>query len=173
MTPTGTAASRGALAKGHVIATTRQENRDEHHLHERQLEEEVRDAVLAGDGAETTKGRKEMKVIYVSGPFRAKSGWELTKNIRRAEDATAAISGLDHVALCPHTMYHHLDRTKNDDYWIEATNELLRRCDAVLLMEGWPDSAGTIGEISEATHQGVPVFHSLVELEDWLKEKTP
>jgi nucleoside 2-deoxyribosyltransferase len=54
-----------------------------------------------------------------------------------------------------------------DDYWLNGTAELLKRCDAVLLT--FPDagrvSAGTANEILLALKLGKPVYRSIMELD--------
>ncbi len=37
-----------------------------------------------------------------------------------------------------------------DGFWLDGTLELMRRCDAVLLVPGWESSSGTRAEIEEA-----------------------
>jgi hypothetical protein len=42
--------------------------------------------------------------------------------------------------------------------------EWLRRCDAVLLLPGWPRSAGSVAEFYEATSLGIPTFSDIEDL---------
>ncbi len=51
-----------------------------------------------------------------------------------------------------------------DQYWLDATMELLRRCDAVVLAPGWQYSEGTKLEIAEAERLKIPVFMTEYEL---------
>ncbi|HFW4440633.1 TPA: hypothetical protein ACIBQB_002292 [Salmonella enterica subsp. enterica serovar 9,12:-:-] len=49
-----------------------------------------------------------------------------------------------------------------DEYWLECTMELMRRCDAVLLIgEDAMRSSGTRAEVEEAKRLNIPVFNSL------------
>jgi len=113
-----------------------------------------------------------MYAVYIAGPFRAKNGWELTKNVRKAEDAIGDLMIIpDVLPVCPHTMFKNFDRTKNDKFWIDATLELMRRCDSVLVLEGHEHSEGTKGEIAEAKRLGIPVFYRTTEVFNWVGER--
>jgi hypothetical protein len=41
---------------------------------------------------------------------------------------------------------------------LAGTLELMRRCDAVILVHNWRDSAGSRAEVDEAKRLGIPVF---------------
>jgi nucleoside 2-deoxyribosyltransferase len=114
-----------------------------------------------------------MKRVYVAGPFRATNGYQLKLNIDRAEEMAYFTAKAGAIPICPHTMYHHFDRTLTAQYWIDATLELLRLCDAVIVCQGWRSSEGTMGEIAEATRMRLPVFYSIGDLEDWLTSDQP
>ena len=105
-----------------------------------------------------------MRVIYIAGPYRAATPYLVEQNIRSAEAMMLAVAELGLTALCPHTMTRFLDGTGTDEYWLAATLELLRRCDAVLLCYGWERSAGTLGELAEARAMGLPVYETVFEL---------
>lgn len=113
-----------------------------------------------------------MKVVYVAGPFRARTPFAIEKNVRRAEELALTVCALGAVALCPHTMYRFYQGQFQDRYWLDAGLELLRRCDAVILVDGWESSAGTKAEIDAARLYGLPVFGHLEDLSDWLRDST-
>ena len=52
----------------------------------------------------------------------------------------------------------------SEAYWIEATQKLMRRSDALVLVKGWEESQGTLGEIKEAKWLGMPVFERVEDL---------
>lgn len=109
-----------------------------------------------------------MRVIYIAGPFRGAHAWAVAQNVRRAEELAFAGCQLGAAVLCPHANTAHFDGTLTDDYWLAATLELLRRCDAVLLVPGWEKSSGTRGEVAEAKRLGMPVFEDVFEVREWL-----
>ena len=110
------------------------------------------------------------KVIYIAGPFRGETAWDVEQNIRRAEEAALYVAKCGHVALCPHTMNRFFNGTLTDDYWIEATLELLQRCDAILLLDGWTNSEGARGEYAAARERNMPWFVDDVSLSLWLEK---
>jgi nucleoside 2-deoxyribosyltransferase len=83
-----------------------------------------------------------------------------------AASAGLVIASLGHVPVIPHTMYKTMDRTLDDIYWLEATMQLLLKCDAVVLLDGWEESQGTLMEIEEAESRGIPVYD---DVEHWME----
>jgi nucleoside 2-deoxyribosyltransferase len=110
-----------------------------------------------------------MRKVYIAGPFRAKNAWAVEQNIRRAEVSGMAVFELGYTAFIPHANTRYFDGTLNDKFWLQATSAWLPGCDAVLLVEGWEDSAGTLGEIDLATDLGIPVFTSISAMDNYLR----
>ena len=52
-----------------------------------------------------------------------------------------------------------MDGELPDSFWLEATLELLRRCDLVVMMENWEESTGARGEHDEAIRRGIRVVY--------------
>lgn len=109
-----------------------------------------------------------MKVVYVAGKFRGPNNWAIQQNVRRAEEMSLRVAELGAMPLCPHKNTQHFQGLLNDQFWLDGTLELLRRCDAVVLCEGWEDSLGTRGEVMEAKRLGIPVFEGTAALNEWL-----
>ena len=101
------------------------------------------------------------KVVYIAGPFRAASAWEIEQNIRRAETLALEVWRSGIPAICPHTNTRFYQGAAPDEVWLEGDLEILRRCDALLLTEGWEDSTGTRGEVDEAHRKEITVFEEL------------
>ena len=108
-----------------------------------------------------------MKVVYIAGPYRAPTAWGIAQNVRAAEEVGLECALLGAMPLIPHTISAHMHGELDEQFWIEGTLELLRRCDAVVLVPGWTGSEGTRGEIAEATRLALPVLRPS-ELEAWL-----
>lgn len=105
------------------------------------------------------------KLVYIAGPFRGKSAWDIETNIRRAEDLALEVWRTPgHAALCPHTNTRFFQGAAPDDVWLDGTLEMLRRCDAVLLTKFWERSSGARTEVREAMNLGIPVFDSVDRL---------
>ena len=115
-----------------------------------------------------TPEKQAVRVVYIAGPFRAPSAWAIEQNIRRAEALALDVWWLGAAALCPHANTRYFQGAARDEVWLRGDLEMLRRCDAVLLVPGWQSSEGTRAEVEYARNHGIPVFESLEELRAWL-----
>jgi hypothetical protein len=110
-----------------------------------------------------------MKVIYIIGPFRGKTAWDIECNVRRAEEAALEVAQTGAMPLCPHTNSRFFQGQCNDEFWINGMLELLKRCDAVLLIRGWEKSEGSRGERCYALDHNIPIFYDVCDLGAWLR----
>jgi hypothetical protein len=112
-----------------------------------------------------------MKVIYVAGPFTAPDSWTREQNVRRAEEVGLLIAQSGAMPMIPHANTRFFEGLQTPEFWYEGTLELLRRCDAVALVDGYASSKGTRAEIKEANDRGMPVFlpHERRGLIAWIK----
>ena len=101
-----------------------------------------------------------MKLAYIAGPYRGETGWHVESNIRTAENFGMMVAEMGAVPVIPHTMYRYWNGTLSDKFWLDATLDLLRRCDAILLCPGWGASEGSTAEKLEADRLGLRVFHA-------------
>jgi len=117
----------------------------------------------------TNKTKNTMKVIYVAGKYRDASEWAITENIRKAEALAQQVWQNGMVAICPH---------KNTEYWgglipdkvfLAGDFEIIKRCDALLVVDNWFDSKGARSEADLALEYGIPVFETLARLIEWDK----
>lgn len=109
-------------------------------------------------------------LVYVAGPYRAETGVKVRENIARAAEVFVELLKRGYAAVCPHTMtaeMEYLHPEVEDRVWLTMELEIVTRVDAVILVEGWEHSTGTAAEIAEASRFGIPVFHSLEELEKY------
>lgn len=113
-----------------------------------------------------------MKVIYVAGPFRGKTAWEVAENVRRAERLGYEVARLGLMPLIPHANTAHFDGELTADFWLEGTMELLRRSDAVIFTPDWERSSGARAEEAEAKRLGIFRFYSIAELESELQARS-
>lgn len=115
-----------------------------------------------------------MRVVYIAGPFRAPTQWGIVENTRNAERWGKVVAEAGGMPLIPHANTQHFHGLQTEAFWVEGTLELLRRCDALLLIPGWVASMGAVGERDEAERLTIPIFegHSTLkcpELAAWLK----
>ncbi len=113
-----------------------------------------------------------MKVVYVAGPYRGDSAWDIECNIRRAEELALAVWLMGAAAICPHTNTRFFQGATDDKVWLDGDLAILQRCDAILMTPDWAASTGATIEHDLAGEVGVPIFYTLEELEEWLKEES-
>jgi hypothetical protein len=99
-----------------------------------------------------------MKIVYVAGPFRAATSWEIEQNIRRAEEVGHRVLLAGAFPLIPHANTRYFHGTAPAQVFLDGTMELLRRSDAVVLIDGWRRSSGAWLEKEEADRLGLPIF---------------
>lgn len=102
-------------------------------------------------------------LIYVAGPYRgqSKEAVELNASVARAVGLLVARKGW--APAVPHYntyLYDFITTDLDDEFWLNATMELMRRCDAVVLVPGWQRSQGTLAEIKEAQRLGLPIYYA-------------
>lgn len=99
-------------------------------------------------------------VVYVAGPYRAKTPFQIAGNVRRAMECGLDVMNMGFTAMIPHANTAGMDGELSDEYFLESTKELMRRCDAVFVMPNWARSEGARGEVVEANRLGIPVCES-------------
>jgi len=112
-----------------------------------------------------------MRVIYIAGPFRAPDAYGIRRNVRKAEELALEVWRMKAAALCPHLNTANFQGCLPDRLFLEGDLDLLRRCDAVLLVKGWERSEGTNAEVQFAEAAGIPVFEDKADLAEWLEKK--
>lgn len=107
--------------------------------------------------------------VYICGPFRALDGYGVKRNVDRAEQVALDVLSLGCIAVCPHTMYANFNGLLYDRFWLEATEQLMLDCDAVMVVDS-PYLGGSVGSRNEmrvAEEHGIPIFFLLHKLEVW------
>lgn len=98
------------------------------------------------------------RLIYIAGPYRAADPWRVNLNVHRAECVATMVWEAGHYALCPHANTRHGSSRVTDAQYLAGTMEMMRRCDAVLVLPRYQESEGTLGEIADAEARGIPVM---------------
>jgi hypothetical protein len=114
--------------------------------------------------------KKPILLVYVAGPYRTNSEFGSTAfgreaNIFHAREAGARLAKAGHMPIIPHANTAQFDGLNTDEFFLDATLELMLRCDAVFLMPNWQDSTGARAEKEEAEQLGLPVYTSIAELD--------
>ena len=113
-----------------------------------------------------------IKLIYVAGPYRTSDPIEKDLNISAARYIGHKIAKLGLYPVMPTVNTAYFDAVGDDEFWLDATLELMRRCDAVYVVDGSHESEGVSGEVEEAESLGMPVFYSILDLFEYA-EKSP
>lgn len=95
-----------------------------------------------------------MKLVYIAGPYRAKSAHGIVENIRRAEEYAKKYIQLGYAVLCPHKNFGLLDGIIDDSKIMDACLTILGKCDICVMMPNWRESVGaTIEEQFSRTNK--------------------
>ena len=98
------------------------------------------------------------KLIYVAGPY---SG-DVENNIKRAEEVSIELIRNGWYVITPHKNTAGYEQYEDDQItyqtWIEMDLDILKRCDAIFVMNGWKRSRGTQREITLALDLNLLVF---------------
>lgn len=111
-----------------------------------------------------------LPVVYIAGKYRAATPWQVLGNVRDAQEAALTVWKMGAVALCPHSNTGLFDGECPDDVWLAGDIELLRRCDAVLMIGDWRESSGATAEYKLAVEIGLPIFEHARRLKTWVEE---
>ena len=102
-----------------------------------------------------------MKVIYVAGPYRAETKAGIGQNIKRAREAAMYLWQRGWAVICPHLNSCHMDGIASDQTFLQGDLEILKRCDAIYMIQNWWKSEGTRNEHQFALDHGLDVFYQV------------
>lgn len=100
----------------------------------------------------------KLHLIYVAGKYSAGTPEQVERNIRVAQSWAAAINrtGLGVFAVVPHSLSRNIESSLDEETWRAGTLALSRRCDGLVLLPEWQESAGSLGELAAAKLDGRP-----------------
>ncbi len=112
-----------------------------------------------------------MKIVYIAGPFRGKTTWQVEQNVRHAETVGLEVARMGAMPMIPHTNTRFFDGELPDEFWLKGTLALLERCDAIVMVGQWQLSTGAMGELTWATEHNLPHFyeHHMDALSAWIR----
>ena len=99
-----------------------------------------------------------MKVIFVSGKYRDTTEYLVFENILHARRVAFRLWQEGWAVICPHTntilMTHDQPLV-----FIRGDLEILKRCDAIYLLNNWQNSEGARGELKSAKELGLEIYY--------------
>ena len=100
-----------------------------------------------------------MKVIYVAGRYRADSDEGLYQNIQHARTEARKLWMKGWAVICMHTANAFMSGNEGDLVFLEGDLEILRRCDAIYMLDGSSLSLGAIDEAVLARELGLEIYY--------------
>jgi hypothetical protein len=99
-----------------------------------------------------------MKLAFIAGPYRADTDFERMNNILAARAVAAEVWQVDGWgAICPHMNTSMFSGICDEQKFLDGAMEILSRCDAIVLMDGYMSSEGTFKEKKFALKHNIPV----------------
>jgi hypothetical protein len=102
-----------------------------------------------------------MKVIFVSGPYRADTKAGIAQNIKAAREAAKELWRQGWAVFCPHMNTAHFWNVVPDADYLAGDLEILSRCDAIYMLRNWRDSSGAIAEHDAAVDWGLEIIYQV------------
>ncbi len=102
-----------------------------------------------------------MKLVYIAGAYRGDSMNAVWNNIAHARSWAEVVAQKGEFPVCPHMNTAFMDGIQSDEFWLEGTLELLKKCDSILMIPGWQESSGAKMELAVATERGMEINFAL------------
>lgn len=99
-----------------------------------------------------------MELVFISGPYRAKTIYEIKKNIDNAEKIGLKYFKIGYAVFIPHKNSAFFDGSCDDSVWLNSCIEILKRCDKIVMMSNWQKSSGAISEYNYARKNNIEVI---------------
>ena len=100
-----------------------------------------------------------IKVIYVAGAYRAENDFARHLNCRKAELAALKLWTNGWAVICPQKNTEHFDGTLVDGRFLEGDIEILKRCDAIYMLNNFESSDGAKKELQVAKDIGLEIIY--------------
>ena len=104
---------------------------------------------------------KMSKKVYIAGPYRGATKEEVEMNIEFAKGFGRWVARQGFIPVIPHANTALMDYTApdlSDEFWLNATMELLKMCDMILMIPGWLNSTGCIAEYEYARDNDIKII---------------
>ncbi len=103
-----------------------------------------------------------MKIAYIAGKYRAETVSEIVYNIRKAEFYAKKYWEGGYAVICPHMNSALLDGVVPDKAFLKGDKEIIKRLtphhDVMVMIPGWQQSSGAVGEHALAKKIGLNII---------------
>ena len=100
-----------------------------------------------------------MKVAYIVGPYRSDSAGGIHRNIQSARKVALKWWKNGYAVICPHLNTAFFDGECEDHVWLDGDIEILKRCDTIVMIDGWKNSSGSVKEYDIAIEYGLEIHY--------------
>ena len=103
-----------------------------------------------------------MKVIYISGPYRASTNGLVAMNIVLAKRAAIDLWEMGYAVLTPHLNTAWFNEKRGVDYIagdLEFIDRLIPGVDSLVMLPGWEESQGAKKEKESAENSGLKIWY--------------
>ena len=113
---------------------------------------------------------RHIELVYIAGKYTEHSQAQIWLNVSRAVAAAVEVIKLGLTPYVPHlsffidTACRHRGFTVPYSRWMEMTQTVLLRCDAMLVIGDASKSPGVMAEIEDCKLHSIPIFYSVEEL---------
>jgi hypothetical protein len=87
-----------------------------------------------------------MKMLYIAGKYRSNSIDGVKEKIRVARQYAEKYWKLGYAVICPHTNSGTMEYDVPEQLLMQGDLEFIKRCDVIVMLPGWTESAGSIAE---------------------------
>jgi len=101
-----------------------------------------------------------MRLIYIAGPYTAAHPVDRHAHVERARAAAREVATAGAMPITPHLLSAGIECAWPEQWWADATLDVLAACDAMVLLPGWQDSRGCVRELAYAEAAGVELKRS-------------
>lgn len=97
-------------------------------------------------------------LIYVAGKYTG----DVSANIAEARKVAISLWEKGHAVICPHLNSAHMEEDCKAGYetYMQGDFNMISRCDALVMVSNWQDSAGAIREHEYALSLDIPVYYA-------------
>lgn len=100
-----------------------------------------------------------MKLIFIAGPYKAATRKGIKANIAHARAAAIRLWKEGYAVICPHMNTALFDGICPEETWLQGDLEILKRCDAIYLLDNWESSIGARNELQKAMEWNLEIIY--------------